>query len=273
MSGSCQEKGCSSLGDIGCLCNETLRLCTVHYFPHSIKCGNKPIFISGEKDFVRTEGLNKINYLKGLKTKLADNLVVVYQKFENILKDQLNQINQRINFIKNILKEERYNNYKAINNAANVSIERISDLRLGISQDKARIESHSDLIINDELLCKNQQEINSFAVMLSLNSIPKVDTIKIFVKTLTGAAITIETERTATIELFKSKIQCREGIPIYEQRLIFAGNQLEDDRTFLDYNINNESTLHLVMRLRGDDSGFNIYIKINGETIKLYVYS
>jgi len=72
---------------------------------------------------------------------------------------------------------------------------------------------------------------------------------QLFVKTLTGKTVSIEVEEGESIEDVKAKIAEKEGIPPEQQRLIFGGQQLQDAKTLDDYNVGDDATLHLVLRL------------------------
>ena len=96
----------------------------------------------------------------------------------------------------------------------------------------------------------NNRYIRPSTALTSALTLPRGG-MQLFVKTLTGKTVSIEIEEGESIEDVKAKIAEKEGIPAEQQRIIFGGQQLQDGKTIDDYNIGDDATLHLVLRLRG----------------------
>jgi hypothetical protein len=144
--------------------------------------------------------------------------------------------------------------YVISNNKTVSDLERIVCAKIGILFDHIRIKFPQVHKICGYMILKDigivDGSIGEYQI-INIDTEAQYGKMQIFAKTLTGSTIVIECNPLEVIEVFCKRIEIQQGIPIDQQRLVFAGKQLAHGNTLNSYNILRESTLHLILRLRG----------------------
>ena len=134
-------------------------------------------------------------------------------------------------------------------------------------EDSSTQTSHS----SKKMLLKDEPESKGYSSSKHPSQLHLRGGMRLFVRTLNGKCYIIYPDPSDTISEVRRKIQVLEGVPVDLLRLMFAGQELHDGRALSDYNIQNESTLHRVLKLRG--GCMNIVVRIKtGKTITVYIY-
>ena len=191
---------------------------------------------------------------------------ILYKKMDNFDSNMEINRNNFYGFDIHLIKNPKNTDYAVIEVADNRNKNNKQIFELNVDLYDDILEQICDLknIQNSNLYLRYNGQIENYIFSIisdyKLGKKIKVElyqvnpSIEINIKTLTSRIFTLKVDPEEHVEYSKFRIQDKEGIPLDQQRLIYEGHQLEDNRTLSDYKIKNGSTLHLVLRLRGGKS-------------------